>query len=793
MKALFRHFFTTLRRFKQASALTVFGLSAAFAAFMLIMVQVRRERTFDSSFIKSGRIYRVESTMLPAESSLSSVESYTAFLARPLVEMLVPAIPQIESYTLIHGAASDRYVQYENEKGERFGLLMPCNKVLEGFETVFDMEMTEGAASSLKESGHVLLPQSLAKRMFADGQAVGKRIFPQSPGAASFIVGGVYRDFPENTSIANTMKTGIGEENKSDWMDWTYQLFVVLTPGASPGEVAARLKDLFDTTGIGKQMGFGEHTVFRLNLLEDIYYRHDTNLDIAPKGNRSTTHLLLSIALLVIGVAAINFLNFSTALTPVRIKGINIRKVLGSSARMLRATLLFEAVGMCLIAFLLSLIWVFLFEVSGLSSMLLVSVRLAEYSCIGLSTFVLSVLTGLLAGIYPAYYMTSFHPARVLKSSFGIGYTGRTFSILSTGFQFVISIGLIIAALFVWLQQAYLYRMETGLNDKQVAVVNIDKDSMSGRIGLLMEKLKDSPLIDEVSFSDWPVGFLDYYPYTYTQSPKGEELRFYYIPVSYNFASMMRLDITAGRGFEKNDAASKERKLIFNESAARQFAVKPGDRLSDGSSVTGIIRDFHFMNLRKPLEPMALRICDVEDELQWPVLYIRTFGSRKESADEIRACIATIDPQYPVDIRFFDQQFNETYREERKTSVQITLFGLLAVLISLMGVFGLVTFETQYRKKETGIRKVLGATAGEICWMFAGKFVWIVSGCFLIAAPLAWFGVKKWLESYPCQTPLYGWVFVLAFVIVLSITLITVMAQSRYAATMNPVSSLKNE
>jgi putative ABC transport system permease protein len=783
MKALFRHFFTTLRRFKSASILTILSLSVAFSAFMLIMVQVHREYTFDTSFVKSGRIYRVESTMLPAGSSLSSVESYTAFLARPLVEMLVPAIPQIESYTLIHGAASDRYVQYEDEQGERFGLIMPCNKVSEGFDTVFDMEMTEGTASSLKEPGNVLLPQSLARRMFGDRQAVGKRIFPQSPGASSFIVGGVYRDFPENTSVANTMKIGIGEENKGYWMDWTYQLFIVLTPGASPEEVTPQLKDLFDTIGIGKQMGFGEHTLFRLNRLEDIYYRQDTHLDIAPKGNRSMTHLLLSIALLVIGVAAVNFLNFSTALAPVRIKGINIRKVLGSSVRMLRVTLLFEAVGLCLIAFLLSVVWIFighwLTPVFG--------------SGILLMTFALSILIGILAGIYPAYYMTSFHPALVLKSSFGMGYTGRRLRTLLVGFQFVISTGLIIAALFVWLQQVYLYRMETSLNDKQVAVVKIDKDILSGHIGLLMEKLKDSPLISDVSFSDWPVGFLDYYLYTYAKSPEGEEVRFYYIPVSYNFASMMQLDIIAGRGFEKNDVASKERRLIFNESAARQFAVKPGDRLSDGSPVTGIVRDFHFMNLRKPLEPMALCICDAEGELQWPVLYIRTSGSRKEAADEIRACMATIDPQYPIDIQFYDDQFEEAYRKERKTSVQITLFSLLAIVISLMGVFGLVTFETQYRKKEIGIRKVLGSTAGEIRWMFARKFVWIVSGCFLIATPLAWYGVKKWLESYPYQTPLYGWVFVLAFGIVLAITLITVTAQSWYVAALNPVSSLKNE
>lgn len=778
MKAIFRNFLVTLRRFRLASALNILGLSVAFAAFIVIMIQVRYEQTFDTCYKKSGRIYRVESTLIPTESNISSRETYTAFCARPLIEMLLPSVPQVESYAIMYGGSSEIYAKYETEEGESRGIMIPVRKTSNGFTDVFTPEIIEGTAVSLSEPGKALLPESLARKMFGQTSPIDRII--TLPDGTFFIIGAVYKDFPENTSLVNDVKINLAEEYKNNWTDWALTLFVTLAPETSPEEAARQLTDFFGKTGMGKQMGFTHEVSFRLTPIEEIYYCHDISLDIAPKGNRMITNLLLSIALLIIAIAGANFLNFSAALTPARIKSIQIRKILGESTAKLRFALIFEAVGICLLAFLLALCWV-----GGFG--------LLKNTDILLPAFFLAGIVGIVTGIYPAFYMTSFRPALILKGTFGMSPAGRKLRIVLTGFQFLISIGLITAAFFIWLQNKHMYSMESIMNNSRIAIVTLDKEIMSGQGELLIEKLKSASSVSDVTSSDWPVGFLDYYLYTYSKSPEGEDVMYYFIPVSPNFTELMGLDIIEGRSFDKTDKTSQEEKLILNELAAHRFNVKPGDKFANGSQVIGIIRNFHFMNLRKKIEPMALSSKQDQNTVLQPTLYIHITGDTHTAVKQIKACIATIDPLYPVDVQFYDRLFEQTYQKERDTSARITLFSLLAVIISLMGVFGLITFETQYHRKEIGIRKIVGATVTEILIIFYKKFAWIVFVCFLLAVPVVWYGVNKWLQAFTYRIPLYWWVFVLSLFIVMIITFVTVTLQSWRTATSNPAHSLKSE
>lgn len=798
MKVIFRNFFMTLRRFKLASILNVLGLSVAFAAFMIIMIQVRYEQTFDCVYEKSGRIYRVESTLIPTEANLSSRGSYTAFCARPLMEMMLGSVSHIESYVIMHDAPSDMYVKYETGEGERMGMRIPYREVSEGITEVFDMEMVEGSAASLSEPGKALIPESLALTMFGKESAVNKQ-FTQ-PDGTFFTVGGVYRDYPENTSIVNDVKIGMGDKFKNDWMDWAFLLFVTLAQDTSADDVSGQLTDFFHKTGMGKQMGFPDDVSFRLNLIEDIYYCQDTTLDIAPKGNRTTTTVLFAIALLVVGIAAANFLNFSTALTPARIKSINTRKILGESTAILRLALVFEALGICLISFLFALCWVIIFDATGLSSMLLSSVNLLANKDVFFLTFLFSVGIGIIAGIYPALYMTSFRPALVLKGSFGMSPAGRKLRVILTGFQFVISIGLVISVLFVWLQNRYMYNREGILNTSRIVAVTIDREVMSKHADVLIERLKSASAVSEVAYSDWPIGFHDNYAYTYSKLPDDEEIMYYYLPVSYRFINVMGLKITEGRNFEYTDVTAGDDRLIINELAARKYNLKPGDKLTSGSIkltnggvIIGIVEDFHFMSLRKKIEPMALTVKSFQNAVLHPTLYICTSGNVDDAIDQIKTEIVGIDPLYPVDVMVYDRQFENAYSKERKTSMQITLFSILAIVISVMGVFGLVTFETQYRQKEISIRRVMGAGILEVLLLFNKKFIRIVLVCFLVAQPIAWYGVEQWMQSFAYRIPLDGWVFALSLLVVMLITIVTVTVQSWQIATSDPVRFLKNE
>ena len=207
MKAIFRNFLVTLRRFRLASALNILGLSVAFAAFIVIMIQVRHEQTFDTCYKKSGRIYRVESTLIPTESNLSSRETYTAFCARPLIEMLLPSVPQVESYAIMYGGSSEIYAKYETEEGESRGIMIPVRKTSDGFTDVFTPEIIEGTAVSLSEPGKALLPESLARKMFGQTSPIDRIV--TLPDGTFFIIGAVYKDFPENTSLVNDVKINL--------------------------------------------------------------------------------------------------------------------------------------------------------------------------------------------------------------------------------------------------------------------------------------------------------------------------------------------------------------------------------------------------------------------------------------------------------------------------------------------------------------------------------------------------------------------------------------------------------
>lgn len=791
MKAILRNFLVILSRFKLASALNILGLSVAFAAFIIIIIQVRYERTFDTGYKKSGRIFRVESTLIPTESNLSLRETYTAFCARPIIEMLLPSVPQIESYAIMYSGSTEKYGQYETQEGELRGMMIPIHKVSEGFTDVFDTEILEGDITSFSEPRQALLPESLARKMFGNHSPIGKQITLSD--GTFFTIGAVYKDYPDNSSLGNDVKLNLADEYINDWTDWTFSLFIALLPDAPPDRATEQLTSFFETTGLGKQMGFTQPVSFRLIPIEDIYYRHDTNLDIAPKGNRMITNILLSIGLLVIIIASANFLNFSAALTPARIKSINIRKILGEPISTLRLALIFEAFGICILSFLLALCWVWLFHRSGLSSILLAPADILKNIDILRLTFLLAGVTGIFTGIYPAFYMTSFRPALILKRTIGASSAIGKLRTMLTGFQFLISTGLITAAFFIWLQNKYMYKMDGIMNNDQIATITLEKEIMSKQGEILMEKLKSAPSVTSVASSDWPVGFLDHYLYAYSKSPEEEDIMYYYLPVSHNFTETMGLHIIQGRGFNKTDSNAPDEKLILNELAARQFKIKPGDKLANGSQVIGIVKDFHFMNLRKKLEPMALTSKRLQNPVLRPVLYVRTKGDAYDAAKQIKACIADIDPLYPADIQFYDEQFEQTYRKERHTEAQITLFSLLAVIISLMGVFGLVTFETQYRQKEIGMRKVMGATVWEILFLFYSKFAWIILIGFLLATPIVWYGVNEWLNTFVYRTALHWWVFALALLIIMVISFITVSLQCWQIAISNPVDSLKSE
>lgn len=783
MKTIFRNFFTTLRRFKLSSALNIFGLSVAFAAFMIIMIQVRYEYSFDGFHPNADRIYTAEA---------GNATDGQVVIPRAFVQTFGESSPQIEDFTaLIPSFGGGKYFTVELN-GSRVGFTENIYEVMPSFVDVFQLRMVSGSADAIKEPNKVLLPQSMASKIFKDGEPLGRSIFVDS--VKVLTVGGVYEDFPANSQFDNNIllrmeeSRGKDEDGSYDWGRGEYQMYVRLAPGADPNTLLAEFNAKFD---VGEKLEFIDDAEVEMTPISDLYFteRNYAGEFVIKHGNRTATDLLLAIALLVIVVAAINFVNFSTSLTPLRIKSINVQKILGSTNTTLRAALLAEAVGIAMIAFGVGALLVDLLSYTPFADVLICPIGLAQAGSLVWMTLGVAVLVGLLSGIYPAFYTTKFPPIMVLTGSFATSARGRALRTALIGFQYVVSVALIIGAIFLQLQNDYVQNLDTGINKQSVLIADLGGELRGNK--KLENSLRTSPIVADVAYSQVPIASSDLVQ-GWGRQYRDKQISFDVHVVSYNFASMMGIELIDGEGFTSTDDQKDNVTYMFNETAAKLFDLKVGSIVGD-AEVKGIVRDFNYKSLHEDVGALALAVFPVQWGSRLKCIYIKVNGDAAEAIDYVRRTAAEIDPVYPLDVKIYEHTFDDLYSKDHRTARLVTLFSMLAIIISLVGVFGLVVFETQYRRREIGLRKVYGSTVNQVLVMFNRKFIGITLVCFVVAAPLAYIGVSWWLEGFAFRTPIHWWVFALALIIVLMITILTVTTQSYRAATENPVKAIKSE
>ncbi|WP_300828853.1 ABC transporter permease [uncultured Rikenella sp.] len=791
MKTVFRNFITTLRRFKLASGLNLLGLAAAFAAFVIILIQVNYEYGFDRFHAGADRIFRVE--VSSARQNIPA-GSYTPALPLPLAEAIRDAVPQIERVAVADGRERTLNVVAERE-GNRTVYEETTREVSDEWLALLGVRMAEGdAATALDEPGAALIPESMARKFFGSEPALGRLLAPAETDSTIGVrravrVGGVYRDFPRNSIFSNIIYLPVGEAERNLWSWSNYQIYLQL---ASTGEA----EEVERAIGRIDYPDKSEEAKWRLMPLADIYYAADIVHDMAPKGSRTATRILLAIAVLVIAVAGINFVNFSMALAPVRMKNINTRKILGSSVAALRAAQVAEAAMTAAVAYAVALGMVAYIGRSALGSYFATSLLPGDNGGVVLLGAAIAVLTGAAAGLYPAIYSTSFPPALAVKGNFGLSPKGRTLRNVLVGFQFSVSMVLIICAAFMNLQNSFLATRAIGMNRGGVVEMPVSKKIFADRQSLFNE-LENDPAVEGVALSMAPM-FRDCYDNLGVWF-RGEVVEFGNVEVTSQFTELMGIRIAEGRGFvEEDDRAEPGTRAIFNRTACRKYGLELGDRLEVGAGrgveVVGIMEDVNFESLHKPLGPFALMNVGNTEQSYLPTAYVRIgAGGGTAVLGRMAGVVAALDPNAVVDVHFLDETVEAQYRDERRIGSLITGFSLLAIVISMAGVFGLVVFETQYRRKEIGVRKVMGATVAEILAMFNRSFVRLVLICFVVAAPLAWYGVREWLGTFAYRTPVYWWVFAVSLLIVLAITLATVTIQSWRAATANPVEAFKTE
>lgn len=795
MKLMIRNLLYLFKRFKTAVVLNLFGLTIAFAAFLLIVMQVDYEMNYDAMHSKSGRTFRLEANHGEFE--------HNAIHCLMFSDAFVNSSAHITDYSYRYPFyGGERYCQIDevDDQGEAKVFKENFQLCLPNISDVFDFHMKEGSVECLSIPGSVLIPESVAKRLFDKQSAIGKRIRMsgssgwQPVSTTILTIGGVYKDFPGNTTVQNRIYVPMDQLDllKSSWQMYANEIYVTLDDPLNKEEVLDHFNKTFDFAK--SQMGSAQEIALRLTPLKEVYYTHDTTFDFNPKGHRETNYVLLGIAFLILFIAGINFTNLTTSLIPLRLKTINTHRVLGCSIYKLQAISLIESIVICLISYILALFIVNDLSYTPIANWVDADIRLSQYKGLILLTALIAILTGCLAGLYPAIRSTSYAPALVLKGSFGLSPKGKKVRVALIGFQYTVSIALIIVTLFMGLQNHFMTSSEQlGFNKDQVAIVNLTPEIYAKHKPQYIQKLKDYPGIEDVAFSVYELSKEDDMIDLEYARHEDKDVFFKVFYASENILSVMDIQVEEGRDFTREDLNKAQSDYIINPAAERDFHLHPGDRFND-RTVLGVSKDFRFNSCRIASSPFVFAL---NNDIPNPKLvsYIR-FNSKtnlQEAVAHVRETLKEINPTFPFEISFYNTILNNLYQKEQTLGKLISLFGIMAILISIVGVFGLVLFETQYRRKEIGIRKINGATTGQILLMFNKTYIRIVSVCFIISIPIAWMGTQQWLENFAYKTPLHLWVFIVAFLIILSVTIGTVTFRNWQAANENPVNSVKSE
>lgn len=810
MKIAFRNFLTTLRRYKISSLLNVIGLTLAFTAFYVIMTQVWWELGYNRSLHEADRIYLVEN------EDWYEPGKWSSWLNRPVPERVIASTAGVEVGGCMWGGFGSGTCWTSNEPSFGYNKFSAsCGSVSLPFLDVFAFRSVEGDVHDIGKPKSVIVSREAAERMRV---GVGSLIWvdtdePQPDGAMEVVA--VFEDFPDNSLLGECeVVKNLGETNLYTTSEWSFNYFVKFRPGADPDEFARQWTNVnqeMQREAAEKRAAAGdaadddESGIYgvRLSPVSELYFESDSQ---APcrQGSVVTTYTLLGIAVLVIVLAFINFVNFFFALVPVRIRTVNTFKVFGAPASSLRFNFVFEAFGLVLIALLAA--WYVSFALQGTEFASYISASLAlsqNLEVVGLVAVVAFVMA-LAASLYPAWYITSFAPALVVKGSFGGTRSGRRLRTLLLGVQFFISIGLIIATSFIRLQHDYMMHYDMGFDKENLLAVRLSERGAAS-YDALRQKLLSDPQVKDVTGATSrlvSVGRMGW-----GREFKGRQVAFQSYVVQPDFLRVMGIPITDGRDFLESDFDKELGTMIFNEAARREFEMQVGDRIngfvSPDEQIVGFCADFNFKPLQYGVSPFCFYLLPkkIQQENYWHlphVVYVRMTPGADIAAvtAHIRRCIAEVDLcTEPGDIvvRVFDEELGLEYDNERKLTAIVGLFALLAVVIALMGVFGLVLFETQHRRREIAVRRVMGASRGEILAMFNRRYVMLVAVCFVLAVPVSIWAVRHWLAGFAYAVPLYWWVFALALAGVLAVTALTVTVRSWRAVNENPAESVKSE
>ena len=783
--------------------LNIVGMAMAFAALYVIMVQVNFDLGYNKKVKDSDRIYAIS---MP---DWYTTGNWNTTLSRPLCENVINNVSCVEcggTTSIGKGYYSEKF--FLQEDGNSSFYLNVSQSSLGAFK-VFSVEAVEGSIDNIVPWKDLVISDTKAEKL---GLHVGDVIYSHNHGATmqQYNIAAIYKHFPANTDLSEIeCFVNMGDLNIDLFSEWSYPYFVKLN---SADDIEPFEKQAFDYVVKTFNNMANEHgeelseedrkeaeSRLKIKLFPfDEMYFEKTISSAGRSGSKTTTYTLLAIAILVIVIAFINFINFFFALVPVRLKSVNTRKILGASRSNLVFGIVVESVVMIIVALALAAGIVKLFCGSTFAALIPCSALISNNIAIAFGTALGGIVLAIVSSLYPALYITAFPPAFALKGSFGTASKGMAFRVGLICFQFIVSLILIICASFVTMQRQYMLHYDMGFDRSNLLQVNTSSKIAAMRESATSE-LKNNPEIKDVTFASGDI--VTSFRMDWGRPFKGEQINFKCYPVQHNFLDFMGIEIVEGRNFTDSDELCDNGVFIFNEAARDKFGLTLEDKIhghQTETDIVGICKNFNYKALSEGIEPFALYIFGKNSWTTLNTLYIRTQPGTDIPTliDWIKTKLNEMDPSVPkdeFDVMFFDSRLDSEYGRERNTSRIILLFTVLAITISLMGVFGLVMFEAEHRRKEIAIRRINGASVVDVLKMFNIKFIRIVIVCFVLSIPISWLIVDAYLKGFAYRMPTHWWVFFSAFLSVMIVTLIVVTLRCLSAALSNPIKSIKTE
>ena len=619
---------------------------------------------------------------------------------------------------------------------------------------------------------------------------------------------GVCKDFADNCFLDKGIYLCYGDQDMDDNQEWSYVIYVRIDDMGNEAEVERMFnKELAAIYGLESAEELEEKTgvAFRLTPLDDTYFSGTTPYD---KGNRHTTTVLMWATIFLLLVALLNYTNFSLAQTPKRIRSININKVLGEGLWHIRLRYVGEHVLMALVAFMVAVLLLLCVEKSGLLTDLMSgSITLALHPDLCIICLLCALGIGLFAGLYPVLYATSFAPAFVLRGAFGLSPQGRKLRQTIVTLQFVVALVLTSYVGIMLGQSSHIFNSDYGFDKDEVIFTLLSNEAMHKKDAIRQELMQIAG-VESVAYGGFELGDNDMY--MQWGANEGEKrLEFFAIPVDKDYLRVMGIHVAEGRDFTEND---KDGAFIINPAMKRSYPWIEIDRplvadhvnnatfpavhwpvvgMTDELKVTSMRKDNSVQNAAFFI--MGPELADWGDRCR--KIFVRTAAGydKKQLKQQVTDKLQEVCPDRQWQFYFLDETLQKTYEEEFRFIRQVEIFALISILITLIGVASLTMFETEYRRKEIGIRKVFGSTESQILHLLSRRYLLLLVLAFVVATPIAlWLG-QEWLQGFAERTPIHWWLFPLALLFVALVTLLTVTLQGWRAATENPINNIKTE